>query len=191
MIIQPFAKSVRWSLLLCYGIDGFLYYDIIHASYTTLTYNEFVRNHVLPFCNPFPGVRFVLCIDNAHIHCSAVSSFYFIFLNANSKIGITGIVLRERCQTGISSTILTRSNTYWRGICYIEVLDAATSSTFNGIQRYGWLYNASSGSIWWHTIEALPKLLYWWLMEYYGDNNFNESFLCLLMMSSHFYAYSR
>ena len=49
-IIQPFAKSVRWSLLLCYGIDGFLCHDVIHTSYTTLTYNEFVRNHVLPFC---------------------------------------------------------------------------------------------------------------------------------------------
>ena len=73
-VIRAFVKSKRWSILPAYTIDGFITWEILHGSYMTEIFDEFVRNKVLPLCNPYLGQRSVIFIDNATIHRSAVSS---------------------------------------------------------------------------------------------------------------------
>jgi hypothetical protein len=69
---RPLKRSARWSILPAYTIQGYIAWDIIQASYTTLIYNEFIENFVLPLCSPFPGNRSVIVMDNASIHKSEV-----------------------------------------------------------------------------------------------------------------------
>ena len=71
---ESLKKSKKWSILPLYTEDGFIAWDIIHGSYTAATFNDFVRNHVIPHTNPFPGPRSVLCMDNAKIHHNEVCS---------------------------------------------------------------------------------------------------------------------
>lgn len=68
----PVKRSERWSILPVYSADGYLAWDIIQGSYNTLSFNNFIQNHVLPLCNPFPAARSVLIMDNASIHRSEV-----------------------------------------------------------------------------------------------------------------------
>jgi hypothetical protein len=85
----PFKRSERWSLLLCYGSRGFICHDVVHGSYTTATYNEFIVDQVLLRCSPFPGLNSVLCMDNARIHCSAVCLLYLLLIFTNALLGTT------------------------------------------------------------------------------------------------------
>jgi hypothetical protein len=71
-VAELLKKSKKWSILPLYTEDGFIAWDIIHGSYTTTTFNEFVSNYVIPLTNPFPGSRSVLCMDNAKIHHNEV-----------------------------------------------------------------------------------------------------------------------
>ena len=68
----PLKRSVRWSILPVYSIDGYLAWDVRHGSYDSTAFNEFIANYVLPQCNPFPASRSVLVMDNAPIHRSVV-----------------------------------------------------------------------------------------------------------------------
>jgi DDE superfamily endonuclease len=71
-VYQSIKCSERWSLLPVYTIDGFFNWEIIQGSYTTESFNAFVENKVLPYCNPYPGPRSILVIDNAKIHHNEV-----------------------------------------------------------------------------------------------------------------------
>ena len=71
-VISPLQRSKKWSILPLYTMDGFIAYEIIHDSYTTELFMNFLRNKVLPLCSPFPGPRSVLIMDNAKIHCHPV-----------------------------------------------------------------------------------------------------------------------
>jgi hypothetical protein len=55
----PIKKSERWSILPALTIDGYLDFEI---------FMNFVEQKVLPHCNPRPGPRSVLVLDNASIH---------------------------------------------------------------------------------------------------------------------------
>jgi hypothetical protein len=68
----PFRRSERWSILLVYTVDGFITWDLQQGSYTAAFFEEFIENQVLPRCNPFPGPRSIIVIDNAPIHQSEV-----------------------------------------------------------------------------------------------------------------------
>jgi DDE superfamily endonuclease len=76
--IQPVKRSERWSMLPAYTIDGYIAWEVRQASYTTVTFNEFIRNQVLPLCTPYPGPRSIIVMDNAQIHRSEVSIHYEI-----------------------------------------------------------------------------------------------------------------
>ena len=65
-------RSERWSILPAYTSDGLMAWDIVHGSFDKELFNNFIREHVLPQCNPFPGPRSVLIMDNAPIHHSPV-----------------------------------------------------------------------------------------------------------------------
>ena len=68
-LYQSIKRTERWSILLVYTIDGFVK---IQGSFDKQLFNDFVRNKVLPLCNPFPGVRSVIVMDNVKIHHSEV-----------------------------------------------------------------------------------------------------------------------
>jgi len=71
-LYQPLKRSERWSVLPVYTVEGFLTWEIMQAGFDKKSFNDFVRHRVLPFCNPFPGVRSVLVMDNCKIHHSEV-----------------------------------------------------------------------------------------------------------------------
>jgi DDE superfamily endonuclease len=71
-VYQSIKRTERWSLLPVYTSDGFFSWEIIQGSYTTESFNAFVENKVLPYCNPYPGPRSILVMDNAKIHHNEV-----------------------------------------------------------------------------------------------------------------------
>lgn len=73
-VSEPFKRTMKWSLLPLYTIDGFVAWDLVRGSYNRETFNEFVHIWVIPQTNPFPGPRSVLIMDNAKIHHSEVYS---------------------------------------------------------------------------------------------------------------------
>jgi len=79
-VSEPFKRTMKWSLLPLYTIDGFVAWDFVRGSYNRETFNEFVRTWVIPQTNPFPGPCSVLIMDNAKIHHSEV---YHILLYAD------------------------------------------------------------------------------------------------------------
>ena len=68
----PLKRSERWSILPAYGLDGYLGWLIRQGSITAESFNEFIRETVLPRCNPWPGPQSVIVLDNASIHRSQV-----------------------------------------------------------------------------------------------------------------------
>jgi hypothetical protein len=88
-VYQSIKRSERWSLLPVYTLDGFFTWDIIQGSYTTDLFNAFVEEKVLPFCNPYPGPRSILIVDNAKIHHNEVhlTSILHFKLANSSEIG--------------------------------------------------------------------------------------------------------
>jgi len=61
-------RNKRWSILPTYTIDGFITWEIEHGSFSQELFEDFIENKLLPMCNPFPGVRSVIIMDNASIH---------------------------------------------------------------------------------------------------------------------------
>ena len=71
-IYSPIKRSERWSVLPAYAADGFIAWQIIQGSFNAELFNDFVRDQVLPQCNPFPGPKSVIIMDNAPIHRNKV-----------------------------------------------------------------------------------------------------------------------
>ena len=69
-VIRTLKRSVRWSILPAFTINGYLDWMIFQGSITAALFNDFVREQVLPHCTPFAagGPRSVLIMDNAKIH---------------------------------------------------------------------------------------------------------------------------
>lgn len=69
---RAFGRSKRWSLCPAYTIDGYVTWEIVHGSFTAVLFEDFIKNKVLPLCNPFPLPRSVIIMDNAPIHRTEV-----------------------------------------------------------------------------------------------------------------------
>jgi len=69
-VVQPLARTERWSVLPVYSDAGFLDWDIIKGGFTMELFNEFIELEVLPMCTPYPGPRSILVMDNTPIHRS-------------------------------------------------------------------------------------------------------------------------
>jgi hypothetical protein len=69
---QCFKRSERWSILPAYTVDGFIIWEVVHGSFNVELFQEFIENKVLPHCNPYPGPRSVIIMDNAPIHSQEV-----------------------------------------------------------------------------------------------------------------------
>lgn len=111
---RPAKRSERWSLLPAYTLDGYITYDLIQGSYTTELFNTFIETKVLPLCNPSPGPRSILVMDNAKIHKSEVNNTIIHGLNYELiSIETQTDVQRRWCTTGFPSTILQGQHSSW------------------------------------------------------------------------------
>ena len=72
----PAIRSEQYSILPAYTIDGYLAWQAYQGSYNAEQFVEFVRDELLPLCNPFPGRN----SDNASIHHSIVSLISMLLL---------------------------------------------------------------------------------------------------------------
>jgi DDE superfamily endonuclease len=77
---RVFQRSKRWSVLPAYTVDGFMIWDIEHGSFTQELFEDFIEFRLLPLCNPFPGVRSIIIMDNAPIHHSDVCNCVFEYV---------------------------------------------------------------------------------------------------------------
>ena len=68
---RPLQRSQRWSILPAYCSDGVLAYTIYHRAVDGALFAHFLKEQVLPRCNPFPGPRSVLVMDNCSIYLAA------------------------------------------------------------------------------------------------------------------------
>jgi DDE superfamily endonuclease len=69
-VTELLKHTAKWSILPLYTENGFIAWDIIHGSYNRQSFNDFVRNHVIPHTEPFSpnSKNSVLVMDNAKIH---------------------------------------------------------------------------------------------------------------------------
>ena len=65
---RPLKRSQRWSILPAYTIDGVLTSFVYHGAINGPLFLWFLQEQVLPRCNPFPGPRSVLIMDNCSTH---------------------------------------------------------------------------------------------------------------------------
>ena len=71
-VFQSAKRSERWSILPAYTIRGIIAHYIYQGAYDAALFNWFIEEFILPQCNPYPGPRSVLIMDNASIHKSQV-----------------------------------------------------------------------------------------------------------------------
>ena len=66
--LLPVSRSERYSILPALTKEGFLCEEIVQGSFTTAMFFFFIRDTLLPRCNPYPARHSVLVMDNAQIH---------------------------------------------------------------------------------------------------------------------------
>jgi hypothetical protein len=69
-------RTKKWSILPLYTYDDFIDWKIIHGSFDSDLFIQFLEEHVIPHTNPFPDIRSILIMDNTKIHHDVVC-FYF------------------------------------------------------------------------------------------------------------------
>ena len=72
--IESFKRSKKWSILPLYTYNGFLDWKIIHGSFDTDLFIQFLEEDVIPHTMPFLGPKSVLIMDNCKIHHDPVIS---------------------------------------------------------------------------------------------------------------------
>ena len=106
-VYQSIKRTERWSLLPVYTIDSFFNWEIIQGSFTAELFNAFVENSVLPFCNPYPGPRSVLVIDNAKIHHNEVPSTLILCFKPANSSEIDSNVSKRSNSSSLPSSLFT------------------------------------------------------------------------------------
>jgi hypothetical protein len=66
--IEPFQRTMKWSILPLYTCEGFIDWEIIQGSFDADLFVLFLEEHVIPHTTPYPGLRSVLIMDNCKIH---------------------------------------------------------------------------------------------------------------------------
>lgn len=65
---RPLKRSERYSILPAYCSDGILTYLVYYGLIKEYTFEWFLEQMVLPLCNPFPGPRSIILLDNCSTH---------------------------------------------------------------------------------------------------------------------------
>ena len=63
-----FVRTPKWSILPAFTIEGFITHSIIQGSFMSELFLKFLPDKLLPLCNPYPGPRSIIIMDNARIH---------------------------------------------------------------------------------------------------------------------------
>lgn len=58
----------RVSVLPAYSEDGYIVFQTFYGTCTGELFESFIIDELLPLCNPFPGPRSVIVMDNASVH---------------------------------------------------------------------------------------------------------------------------
>lgn len=82
--LYRFDRTPRWSILPAIDANRYFAWEIISGGYTKELFEAFVIEQVLPYCNPFPGLRSIVLMDNASQHdiprLRAICSSYGVYL---------------------------------------------------------------------------------------------------------------
>ena len=62
------TRGKGWSVLPAYTMEGYIAVEIRQGWFNKETFQSFIKYRLLPLCNPFPGPRSVIILDNAGIH---------------------------------------------------------------------------------------------------------------------------
>jgi hypothetical protein len=62
-------SSINLSVLPAFSVDGYIACNVYKGGVTADLFERFIEEDVLPKCNPWPGPRSVIVMDNAKIHC--------------------------------------------------------------------------------------------------------------------------
>lgn len=67
---SPLRNATRCSILPAYTVDGYIYRTtlVVEGSVTGAIFEDWLEHRVLPQCEPFPGRRSVLVLDNCSTH---------------------------------------------------------------------------------------------------------------------------
>jgi transposase len=65
-------NKIRVSVLPAYTIDGYIAARTFEGSGTGDIFEDFIVEDLLPLCNPYPGPKSVIVLDNASIHHSNI-----------------------------------------------------------------------------------------------------------------------
>jgi len=101
-----------------FTVDGYEAWEVIHGSFNMELFNSFIKNHVLPRMNAFPGPRSVLVMDNCRIHRNEVLNH-----GLELTVDIEGDVWGCRSGSRIFTAIFTRFEPDRRNICTAQSLD--------------------------------------------------------------------
>jgi transposase len=55
-------------ILLVYIVDGYIASRTFEGTCTGEIFEDFIIDELLPLCNPYPGPRLVIIMDNTSIH---------------------------------------------------------------------------------------------------------------------------
>lgn len=67
--VMNLIKGATWSILPAYAIDGYLPCTAIREGYFNKeAFLAWVRDDLLPYCNPYPGPKSIICLDNVSVH---------------------------------------------------------------------------------------------------------------------------
>jgi len=111
-VTEPLQRSLKWSILPLYTVDGFIAWDLIQGSYNGEKFNEFVKNWVIPHTTPFPGPNSVLIMDNARIHHNEVLDLQLLVI-----IDIGRDLRRRWHHSCLLTTLFTRFEPHRRSLC--------------------------------------------------------------------------
>jgi transposase len=67
-VVSTLKRSERWSLLPALDLGGYMTWLIVQGSIDAEIFFRFLRDRVLPLCEPYPGQRSIIVMDNASIH---------------------------------------------------------------------------------------------------------------------------
>ena len=66
------TRGASWSVLPAYTVDGYLPCTAIREGYFNQeAFLAWVRDDLSPHCNPYPGPKSIICLDNVSVHLDA------------------------------------------------------------------------------------------------------------------------
>ncbi|KIK21559.1 hypothetical protein PISMIDRAFT_36109, partial [Pisolithus microcarpus 441] len=65
---RRFVRGTQYSIILAITLDGIITYNIVEGTVDTERFLKFLKEQVMPFTNPYPGLRSILIMGNCCMH---------------------------------------------------------------------------------------------------------------------------